>query len=890
MKVLHEKIRPLWPDLLIGYYSRPPPAWQAVTIKYVKSVKRLYTEFKPERYELSLEPDRESKTFSGRVIISGQKTGRPSQRLTLHQKDLKIKSAKLSRIDKKSGSQPIDISRHNTQKSYDELRLHAGQMLYPGHYVIELEFSGKITEPMHGIYPCNFELGGQKKHLIATQFESHHAREAFPCIDEPEAKAVFSLSLKTPAGETVISNTPAKTQKKSANQLVTTFEDTPKMSTYLLAFVYGELAHKSAKSKNGVEIGIYSTPDKIALTDFGLDVAVKALDFYEEYFGVPYPLPKLDIIGLPDFSAGAMENWGLVTFRESVLYVDPKSSGIDTKQFVCMVVAHELAHQWFGNLVTMRWWNDLWLNESFANLMEYRATDELFPEWKIWEEFTAREMGQALSRDSLPNVQAVRTDVHHPDELSSVFDPAIVYAKGGCLLNMVRNLIGEAAFKKGLKSYFEQFKYKNTEADDLWDHLAKASGTDIGELMQTWLNKPGFPVLEVKYKPGGTDVEIAQNRLVVGKTESPSRTIWRIPLSASGDTQPMLETKSANISIKPKPNYPLVFNQGGRSYFVSQYVNDKHFSQILKSASLGQLDPIDRLLLVQSYLLLERAGKTSTVDNLQVFKALSTDREEAVWSVMASIIAGVRTLIGKDEAAEENLNNQLRPAVESLVRELGWGGQPDDSSHTQKLRALSISLGAAAKHQAIIDEGLKRFKAFKKPADLPPDIRQAVYFIGVRYGSETDFDKLVKLYTTLNSAEEKDEVAAELTATRQPELIERCLQMITGPNVRAQDVPTWFAWLMRNRYATEPTWRWLGDNWKWVESKYSTDKSYDRFPRYAAMAFSYPQQLVDYKRFFVPKSDIGLERAIKLGIEEIEGRIEWRQKNEQAVKDWLANN
>ena len=422
----------------------------------MRSVKRLYSEFQPERYELYLEPDRENMSFRGRVKINGKKVGRPSQRLTLHQNGLKIKSVKLTKLDKKSGEQAIEVIRINTQKSFDELRLHTAEQLFPGEYGLEIEFSGQITEPMHGIYPCNFKLNGQDKQLIATQFESHHAREAFPCVDEPEAKAVFSLTLKTPADETVIANTPVQNQRTDDGSIVTTFEDTPRMSTYLLAFVYGALEYKEAESAGGTTVRIYSTPDKIGLTDFGLDVSVKSLDFFEDYFGVPYPLPKLDVIGLPDFSAGAMENWGLITFRESVLYVDPKSSSIDTKQFVCMVVAHEIAPQWFGNLVTMRWWNDLWLNESFANLMEYRATDELFPEWKIWEEFTAREMGSALNRDALPNVQSVRTDVHHPDELSSVFDPSIVYAKGGCLLNMVRNLVGEPAFRKGLKTYFER--------------------------------------------------------------------------------------------------------------------------------------------------------------------------------------------------------------------------------------------------------------------------------------------------------------------------------------------------------------------------------------------------------------------------------------------------
>ncbi|HET9721734.1 MAG TPA: M1 family metallopeptidase, partial [Candidatus Saccharimonadales bacterium] len=262
----------------------------------MKKVKRLYTEFQPGHYELRLEPNRDDAIFSGTVIITGRKTGRPSQRLTLHQKGLKIKSAKLTKHDK-SGNQEVELDRINTHKSFDELRLHSPQMLYPGQYKIEIEFSGRITEPMHGIYPCNFKLNGQPKQLIATQFESHHAREAFPCIDEPEAKATFDLTLCTPTGETVIANTPIKAKSSKHKAQTTVFETTPKMSPYLLAFAYGELGYKESKTKNGVIVRVYATPDKVALTGFAVDVAVRSLEFFEDYFGMPYPLPKLDLIG-----------------------------------------------------------------------------------------------------------------------------------------------------------------------------------------------------------------------------------------------------------------------------------------------------------------------------------------------------------------------------------------------------------------------------------------------------------------------------------------------------------------------------------------------------------------------------------------------------------------
>jgi aminopeptidase N len=855
-----------------------------------KKVARLFNEFKPKHYELYLEPDRENAKFSGRVVIEGHKTSRPSQRVTLHQAGLKIGKVRLIKTDKKNHETAIEIERINTLRSSDELRIHTKEQIYPGRYSIEIEFSGKISEAMHGIYPCNFELKGKKHQLIATQFESHHAREVFPCVDEPEAKATFALTLVTPAGETVISNTPIKNQKNKNGQIITAFEPTPIMSTYLLAFAYGELGYKEAESSRGISVRVYATPDKVALTDFAVGVATRCLDFFEDYYGTPYPMPKLDLIGLPDFSAGAMENWGLITFRESVLYVDPKSSSIETKQIVAMVICHEIAHMWFGNLVTMKWWNDLWLNESFANLMEYRAVDELFPEWKIWEVFVQREVTSALSRDALPNVQAVQTQVNHPDELAAVFDPSIVYAKGGSLLNMVRHLIGEESFRKGLKSYFDEFKYMNTMADDLWNHLGQASDLAIGEIMQNWLQKPGFPVIGLQHDPKSHEFSASQQRLVLGAEESENTTTWQVPLAASVKTEgTILDTKNQKFSIEDKSDYPLTLNHDGRSYFVTQYLNSGHFEDILKSVKDKSLSSIDRLLLVQNYLLLERALKVSTADNLKLLSSYSNEDYEPVWGMLAGIIGNVRTLIDKDRVLEDKLNSHVQPLFSELVNRLGWQATEGESSQTQKLRALILSLAAAAQDKAVIGEGLKRFSTFKKPSDLPADIRQVVYYIGVRYGETTDFNKMIKLHNSLTNAEDKDDVASELTATRDPEKIKSLLSMIKNDNVRLQDAPTWFAWLIRNRYSNELAWHWLLDNWSWVEEKYADDKSYDRFPRYAAMGFSNKQQLQAYRDFFEPKSNIALERPIKLGIEEIRSRIAWREKNEQAVKNWLKN-
>ncbi len=360
------------------------------------SVKQLYDQFKPKHYLLSIQPDKLKKTFKGKVTIEGIKVGPTSQRIVFHQSSLKVTKATLSYNDKKT-TYDIKVTSINTHEKLQELRLHTADKLRPGKYTIELSFNGKITRQMNGIYPCFYKEGKKDKELIATQFESHHAREVFPCIDEPAAKATFELILHTPKEDVVIGNTKVATEVVQNNMKTTTFETTPKMSTYLLAFVTGDLKFKEAKTKQGVTVRTYATSDKIEHVDFALEMAVKCLDFYNSYFGIDYPLEKCDLIALPDFAAGAMENWGCITFREQALLVDTKNTSLANKQYVALVVAHELAHQWFGNLVTMRWWTDLWLNEGFASWMEYLAIDKIFPEWQLWIQFAVDEQHQALA-------------------------------------------------------------------------------------------------------------------------------------------------------------------------------------------------------------------------------------------------------------------------------------------------------------------------------------------------------------------------------------------------------------------------------------------------------------------------------------------------------------
>ena len=497
----------------------------------MQAVEHFISKFVPEHYDLFLDLSRETKTFSGKVTITGQAK---SDRISLHQKDLEIASVEVA-----GQARPFTVDHENEVLHID--------LADAGQVELVIAFSGKITDNMTGIYPSYYTVDRVKKEVLSTQFESHFAREAFPCVDEPEAKATFDLALRfdQAEGEVALSNMPEIDVENRKETGIWKFETTPRMSSYLLAFVAGDLQGVTAKTKNGTLVGVYSTKaHPLSNLDFSLDIAVRSIEFYEDYYGVKYPIPQSLHIALPDFSAGAMENWGLVTYREVYLVVDENST-FASRQQVALVIAHELAHQWFGNLVTMKWWDDLWLNESFANMMEYVCVDAIEPTWNIFEDFQTGGVPGALKRDATDGVQSVHVEVKHPDEINTLFDGAIVYAKGSRLMHMLRRWLGDADFAKGLHAYFEKHQYGNTIGRDLWNALGQASGRDVAAFMDSWLEQPGYPVLTIKVE---NDVlKISQKQFFIGEHEDKNR-LWVVPLNSNWKGLPdTLETESTEI-------------------------------------------------------------------------------------------------------------------------------------------------------------------------------------------------------------------------------------------------------------------------------------------------------------------------------------------------------
>lgn len=875
-----------------------------VHLERMKKVKRLYDQFKPTHYTLDLVPDKSSMTFVGSIRIIGHKAGRPSQRITLHQKDLKITKARVTYHGKK-GDENINIDRINNHNSFDEVRLHADKLLFPGSYTITLVFSGLITKAMNGIYPCNYVHDKKDKMLIATQFESHHAREVFPCIDEPEAKATFELSLVTPKNEVVVANTPIKSQKVLENdktKMITHFEKTPHMSTYLLAFVYGEMKYLEAKTAKGVVVRTYATPDNVNFTRFALDTAVKCLDFYNEYFDIDYPLEKCDMLALPDFASGAMENWGCITYREQALLVDPENTSLAAKQYIAMVVAHELTHQWFGNLVTMQWWTDLWLNEGFATWFEYLAVDHLYPKWKMWTQFAVDEQQQALKLDALEHTHPVQVTVNHPDEIRTIFD-SISYSKGASVIHMLYHYLGEKDFQTGLRYYLKKHSYKNTSTHDLWDALEEASEKPVRSFMHAWTSQDGYPIVHMD--ADNSSLTISQERFYLNPmSKHKDNNTWPIPLLSDTTQLP----DSLNETTKLYENIlvdTVKLNVGGSGFYRTTY-NASHLHAMARKIQKGQFDSLDRLGILADMTEAAKAGKTDAVEVLNLLKSYKNETDNAVWDIIAGLLGSIR-IIMNDDLIREDMKPFVRNLIKGEVKRLGWEAKPKESHFDRLLRPTILGMAAASDEKSVVSLALEKFAEMHTPEDIAvdlrtagphasmrntvvdPDLRGVVYGTAARTGSEAEFNKLLALHNNSNFSEERLNLCAALCGFKQPELIDRALSLINTDTVRLQDVAYWLVYSFSNRFAREKTWEWMVKNWDWLEKNMGTDLSFYRMPIYAARGFSDESFLIKYKKFFGKVLSPAFERSYNQGIEMIQWQSAWKKRDLKLVRAFFKS-
>ena len=485
---------------------------------------------KPSRYKLTLEPNLEDFTFRGEESVDIEVL-EPTGEIVLNCIEIAIISCDLMLGDGTTLA-PQETSFDETQQT---VTFKFASMLPPGTARLDIWFTGELNNKLRGFYRSRYTaVDGQERYLATTQFEATDARRAFPCWDEPAQKASFDLTVAIPSDLVAVSNMPvaSETELRTGIKAVR-FAETPMMSTYLLAFVIGDLASVEQRAEDGTLVRVWSTRGKEEQGRFAMETSAKLLGYFNEHFGIPYPLPKLDHIAIPDFAAGAMENWGAITYREVVLLVDPENTSEAVRQRVAGIISHEMAHMWFGDLVTMAWWNGLWLNESFASWMGDKAVDHLFPEWEQWTQFLVGDTTSALSLDGLKNSHPIEQEVNNPAEIDQLFD-AISYSKGASILRMLEHFLGAEVFRQGLHQYLTKHQYGNAETHDLWDALGRASGQPVADIMDTWVKQTGYPVLEVQVnrQAQGIDVTLSQSRFVyesiLGRQEADD-TLWRAP-------------------------------------------------------------------------------------------------------------------------------------------------------------------------------------------------------------------------------------------------------------------------------------------------------------------------------------------------------------------------
>ena len=792
-------------------------------------MERFLDYFEPEKYILDLTIDKYEKTIGGRVSVVGvAKAG-----------TVKFHAVNMTVSDVMMKGKSVDF-----ELKEDVLEIKLGDEYCNKPVDLHIYYSGNLTENMQGAYLSTYEYEGKTETIVTTQFESHYAREAFPCVDEPAAKAVFHLGITVPKedGEIVLSNMPVVDTTEEDNKMKYRFYATPRMSTYLLAWVIGKFKGKTVKNAHGVEITTYVALNQdIDAVDFANEIAAKALEFYDDNFGVPYPLAKCDQVALPDFEAGAMENWGLVTYRESML-VAGKNATLGTKKSVALTVAHELSHQWFGDLVTMEWWDDLWLNESFASVMEYYAVDYIHPEYKIFEGFFIADAMSALKRDAHKDVQSVHQDVKNPAEIATLFDPSIVYSKGARLMLMVIRMMGWDKFTAGIRDYFEEYKYDNTIGDNLWDALNKYADFDVKKMMHAFIDKPGYPVITLK--------DEKQQRFLI------------------------------DAPIEGESDWPITKVTEDMSGHYILNLSDEEFNERLaKFDSLGLEEKlrllIDRLLVAKT----ELAASSSLVPLLKKFE---DENSAAIWNIIATIIGGLKLFFDDDSEEEKAFKNYVHELVDKKIDEIGIETKKSDDENIIRLRSVLLALDYYSKDE----KNLKKLAALytddfeKMDAEIREDILAAKL-----YEEPEAFDKYLAKFKNTADPELKYEILGVICLSRDEENIKKVMGLLGNLDVvKPQDQFYLFIYLFRNPKTKVRAFDYLVSDWDEI-AKVAGDKSLDNYPRYMANTIRTKEEEKRYVDFFTPKLDNpALTRAIEIGENEIKATLKLIDTDAEAVK------
>jgi puromycin-sensitive aminopeptidase len=844
----------------------------------------------PRRYEISLEPDLTTLTFAGQETIAVD-VAEPVGEILLNAVELVVDEAVV--VDARGHEQRATVT---LDEPAERCRLAFAAPLATGPGRLRLVFRGTLNDKLRGFYRSVYkDPSGVSRTMAATQFEATDARRAFPCWDEPAFKAVFSVTLAIDPSLTAVSNTRIVSQTREGARTVVRFADSIVMSTYLVAFVVGELEHTELTPVGPTPVRIWCVPGKRRLAAFGQEIAVASLKFFEDYYGLPYPGDKLDLLAIPDFAAGAMENLGAITFRETALLVDGQAASHAELQRVADVVAHENAHMWFGDLVTMSWWNGIWLNEAFATFMEMLAVDAWKPEWQRWVAFGVSRAA-ALSVDGLHSTRPIEFPVRAPRDADAMFD-VLTYEKGASVLRMLEQYLGPDVFRAGVHEYLVRHQFANADTGDLWAALGRAASQPIPAVMDAWIFAPGYPLVSVSVEGG--ELVLCQQRFTYlaeplrwfgaapAVASAPGR--WQVPVQlriAAGGREAVKRVLLAEPATRqplPPGFESVVANEGGHGFYRVRYDDGLRARLLDRLPSLGA---IERFNLVNDAWAVSVAGLMPLTQYLELTARFRDERDKNVWSI----------LIGSFHTLNRLLTPADRPRLTALVRDraaavlaaLGWTPRPGEDELTRQLRGDIIrALGTLGDDPAVQARAAELYAAHEAgAAQVDPNVLPALIAVLAHAGNEGRYHEFFERFRTSTTPQEEQRYLYALTAFADPALVQQTLARTINGDIRTQDAPFVVRAMLMTVHAREAAWDFVKKQWDTMDRLYP--KHGLRRMAEGVIGLATLELERDVHRFFQErKIDLG-GKTLEQYLEQLRVAVALREREGAALSAYLA--
>ena len=833
---------------------------------------RLPRHTEPNRYDLILEPDLDDASFTGRVAISVS-THDAAGEFVLNAIDLDIEAV---RVDG-AAAHGFELD-----ESTERLVIQPAGGATVGDHLIEIEFRGTLNDRLRGFYRSTYhDADGNERVIATTQMQSTDCRRAFPCWDEPEFKAIFGVTLVVADDLIAVSNgQEVERTARDDGTAVVRFSDTMVMSSYLVAFVVGPLEATEWHEVDGIPVRIVHVPGKGDLTSFGLDVATFCLRWFQQYYGIAYPAEKVDLLALPDFAAGAMENLGCITFRESLLLVDPNTSTQAERELVADVVAHELAHMWFGDLVTMRWWNGIWLNEAFATFMEIAACDAYAPRWERWTSF-GLERSVAFETDSLSSTRSVEYEVRSPADAEGMFD-VLTYQKGGALLRMLEQYLGAETFRQGVSHYLTVHAHGNTETGDLWDAIEHTSGEPVRRIMDSWIWQPGYPLVSARLD--GDELVLSQRRFSF-EPDAGDSTLWAVPVRVrQGDVSVDLLLDGTEARL-PSSGEPVVVNADGHGFFRVKYSDD--LRDRLTEDVVASLSTLERYNLVDDAWNAVTAGAMSASEFLELTTRFTGESSNGVWQALAIGLRGVRRLLPDDGAALDAFQAIVRDVAGPALAELGEP-VPGESDLTAKTRGLLLGVmaiqGGDPSAHARAAELYAAWTADRSSVDA--ELAAAATGVVAATGDVATYERFVEVYHSGATPQTQLRHLYLLSEFDDPDLIARTCDLALSSEVKTQNAPFLLRLCIGNRRHGAQAWEFVQRNW---------DAANERFPRNTisrmidtVRTLDHPEQVASARAFFAEHPIEQAARTLEQILERQAVNARVREHNEVPLQEWLT--